>query len=98
MNIYVAQPFSHKTVALNKREYLFVFRRCYHRKGFQKRKYGRAVPKIPTSKLTYDKRMTCDLSIIEQVRELGVHPSQMRDPYGCINKNHSTRHPSSVSA
>ncbi len=85
-------------MTLSECEHLFVFRRSHHRKSFQKGKDDRSILKISTGKLTYNKGMTCDLSIIQQLCKVGVHFSQMRDPYGCINKNHSKECLSSVLA
>lgn len=97
MDIHVSQPFPHEMVSLDEREHFFVLHGLFHRESFQKGEEGRSVFQVSASELAYDEWMAGDLTIIEQACKVRVHFPQMRDPYGRINKNHSTGCPSAVS-
>ena len=72
MDVDVTQPFSHEVVGVYERKYFTMLYQTSHRQSFQKRKYDSSVLKISTCKFAYDKWMTGNFSIVEQIHKSGV--------------------------
>ena len=90
MYVYNAEPLSHQPVTLNEMKSFIVLYRFCSGKRLKQGKYLSSFLQIAACELTDDKWMAGNKSIIQKSLKLCVAVAKMRDPDGCVNKDHIT--------
>jgi hypothetical protein len=89
MNIDESQAAAVQTMTLDEKERLVIRDWRNGRKIAKQRQNLPAIAQVPAGQLTYNKRVHHDFDILQQTRQPCLAGTQVVDPHGCIDQDHS---------